>query len=145
MSNAEEDKDHKVFEEYWKRKRITAKGYFGFENAIEMSRLIALDSFNQGIEYEQNKKELKRDPIWQPKPGDILGVCGMFLKVISIVENEQNIMINTLRMNSEDINKVELKGFSNGSQGPEAYNVTLQGWQTWAKNSDFVRRRSRRK
>ena len=51
-----EDKDHEAFEEYWKRKLITVEGYFpNNDHDRQMVRLVALDSFNQGIDYEIEK------------------------------------------------------------------------------------------
>ncbi len=137
MDNEQEEiKSTEAFTEYWKRKLVTVEGYFpNRDYDQEMIRLVAFDTWNQAIEYSQEKKEQKRNPVFQPKPGDLVG-CGTEIRKIMRLEETSEIFVEYVLMDPNNID-------DNCIRVDCGKLPTISEWQAWAKNSDFIRRRKK--
>ena len=128
-SDPEEIKSIEVFNDYWNAK---STGYPGnmTESQFLFMRLMAFNSWDAGRRYEEEKKEQKRNPIFQPKPGDVVGKSGEERKVY-IVE--------------ERLGPLGRSGISVSWKVFESLvgECTLQEWQSWAKDADLIRRRKK--
>jgi hypothetical protein len=85
--------------------------------------------FNAGRTYEIELKEQKRNPVFQPKPRDIVGKKGEERFVNHVSEYKTCILVNYDRGGEEN--------------HLENCQCTLQEWQAWAKDADLIRRRKK--